>query len=197
MADHSACLRGSAPDQPRRFPLMAWRNHALPYGREEKLGEKLGQVLKDIYIPDDILAQLENSLVSDNGRQELLQKQQRERLEQRLGSVRQRFDRAYTDKLDGKISEEFWERKVAEWQAEGEQIQVAVQSLEQVKPERILDAVKILELANKAYFLYLKQTPTEKAKLLRLVLSNCAMDAVSVYPNLQKAVRPDFPESKK
>ena len=159
---------------------------ALPYIREEKLGEKLGQVLKDIYIPDDILAQLEKSLVSDNGRQESLQRQQRERLEQRLGSVRQRFDRAYTDKLDGKISEEFWERKVAEWQAEEEQIQVAVQNLEPVKPERILDAVKILELANKAYFLYLKQTPTEKAKLLRLVLSNCALDAVSVYPTYRK-----------
>jgi site-specific DNA recombinase len=152
----------------------------------EKLGEKLGQVLKDIYIPDDILSQLEKSLVSDNGRQESLQRQQRERLEQRLGSVRQRFDRAYTDKLDGKISEEFWERKVAEWQAEEEQIQIEIQNLEQVKPERILDAVKILELANKAYFLYLKQTPSEKAELLRLVLSNCAIDAVSVYPTYRR-----------
>ncbi len=70
------------------------------------------------------------------------------------------------DKLDGKISEEFWERKVAEWQGEEEQIQIEIRSLEQVKPERILTAVKILGLANKAYFLYLKQTPAEQAKLL-------------------------------
>jgi len=43
-------------------------------------------------------------------------------------------------------------------------------------------AVRILEHANKAHSLYVTQTPQEKAKLLRMVLSNCAVDAVSVYP---------------
>ena len=90
------------------------------------------------------------------------------------------------DKLDGKISEEFWERKAVEWKAEEEQIQYAMRGLEQVKPERILDGIKILELANKAYFLYVKQTLEEKAKLLRMVLSNCSVDAVSLYPTYRK-----------
>jgi site-specific DNA recombinase len=49
-----------------------------------------------------------------------------------------------------------------------------------------MDSVRILELANKAYFLYLKQPPAEKAKLLRIVLSNCKVDAVSVYPTYRK-----------
>jgi rRNA-processing protein FCF1 len=71
--------------------------------REEELGEKLGQTLKNIYIPDDVLAQLESLLRSDTGRQETLQRQQRERLEQRLGFVRHRFEQAYMDKLDGNL----------------------------------------------------------------------------------------------
>ena len=61
-----------------------------------------------------------------------------------------------------------------------------MRGLEEVKPERILDGIKILELANKAYFLYVKQTPEEKAKLLRMVLSNCSVDAVSLYPTYRK-----------
>ena len=52
--------------------------------------------------------------------------------------------------------------------------------------DRVLDGIRILELANKAYFLYLKQTPAEKAKLLRIVLSNCSVDAVNVYPTYRK-----------
>jgi hypothetical protein len=45
----------------------------------------------------------------------------------------------------------------------------------------------VLVLAgNKAYSLYVKQTPEEKAKLLRLVLSNCSVDAVSLYPTYRK-----------
>ena len=50
----------------------------------------------------------------------------------------------------------------------------------------MLDGVRILELANKAYFLYLRQNPTEQGKLLRIVLSNCLVDSVSLYPTYRK-----------
>ncbi|MGC2726452.1 MAG: hypothetical protein WA224_21005, partial [Candidatus Acidiferrales bacterium] len=53
-------------------------------------------------------------------------------------------------------------------------------------PARTLESVRILELANKAYFLYLKQPPAEKAKLLRIVLSNCKIDAATVDPTYRK-----------
>jgi hypothetical protein len=100
--------------------------------------------------------------------------------------VRQRLDAAHADKLDGKISEEFWTRKSAEWQADEQQIQLAIQALEHVRPERLVDAVRILELANKAHSLYVRQFPFERAKLLKRVLSNCAIDAISLYPTYRK-----------
>jgi hypothetical protein len=43
--------------------------------------------------------------------------QHRVRLQQQLETVRKRMDQAYSDKLDGKISEEFWQRKMTDWQA--------------------------------------------------------------------------------
>lgn len=158
----------------------------LPYFREEELGGRLGEILKDIHIPDAILTQLKRSLLSDKGEQDKQRKQQRERLQQRLEVVRHRVEQAYVDKLDGKITEEFWARQSAHWRQEEEQIRLAVQGLEQASPDRIAEGVKILELANKAYFLYLKQPPTEKAKLLQIVLSNCTVDATSIYPTYRK-----------
>jgi site-specific DNA recombinase len=109
-----------------------------------------------------------------------------QRVQQRLTSVRKRLDQAYLDKLDGKITEELWIRKSAEWQAEEQQIQTAIRALGESKPGRMLGAVKILELANKAYFLYVRQSPSEKAKLLNLVLSNRSIDAISIYPTYRK-----------
>jgi site-specific DNA recombinase len=131
----------------------------LPYMREEVLGNRLGQVLKDIHIPDDVLAKLEHSLL---------------------------HERAYTDKLDGKITEEFWETRFAAWNREEQQVLFALRELEHQSPNRILDGVRILELANKACFLYLKQSPAEQGKLLRILLSNCKVDATSVYPTYRK-----------
>jgi site-specific DNA recombinase len=150
------------------------------------LGDRLGKILRDIYIPDDVLAQLQESLLNDKGRDEEIREQQRRLLEQRLTQVHRRLDLAYQHKLDGKITEEFWERKSAEWQAEERQIVASVESLEAANPDRTLDAAKILELANKAYSLYVKQSPAERAKLLKMVLSNCAIDAVSLYPTYRK-----------
>jgi hypothetical protein len=156
--------------------------------REEALGNRLGQILEDICIPDDVLAQLSDSLLNDKGREEKIRQEQAQRLEQRRGSVRRHLDQAYLDKLDGRISQEFWERKASDSHAEEQQIQMAIQALDQIRPECMLDALRILELANKAYFLYVKQSPGEQAKLLKLVLSNCAIDAVSIYPTYRKPV---------
>jgi len=50
----------------------------------------------------------------------------------------------------------------------------------------MLDGARILELAHKAHFLYLKQTPEEQAKLLKIVVSNCSIDAANVYPTYRK-----------
>lgn len=158
----------------------------LPYMREELLGERLGRIVEDIFIPGSILAQLENSLLNDKGREEAIQGERRTRLRDRLSSVRSRLDQSYTDKLDGKITEGFWTRKSDEWCAEEQRICSEMVALEQTKPERMLDGVRILELAHKAHSLYLKQTPEEQAKLLRLVVSNCSIDAINVYPTYRK-----------
>jgi site-specific DNA recombinase len=90
------------------------------------------------------------------------------------------------DKLDGKISEDFWARKSDEWRTEDQRICAELLALEQIRPERMLDGARILELAHKAHFLYLKQTPEEQAKLLKIVVSNCSIDATSVYPTYRK-----------
>ena len=85
-------------------------------------------------------------------------------LELRLDEVRRRIDQSYTDKLDGKISEDFWQRKTIEWQAEEQRIDKALIELHAGTDDRIRDAKRILELANKAHFLYLTRTPAEQAQ---------------------------------
>jgi DNA invertase Pin-like site-specific DNA recombinase len=158
----------------------------LPYFREEKLGEQLGQILKDIHIPNDILKQLERAMLSDKGRAEACTKADRDRLESKLLQIRRRIDQAYLDKLDGKISEAFWEAKSTEWNEDQQRILAALETLKLRSQDGVQNGLRILELANKAYFLYLRQPPAEKAKLLRIVLSNCKVDAVSVYPTYRK-----------
>ncbi|MGZ4787974.1 MAG: recombinase zinc beta ribbon domain-containing protein [Terriglobales bacterium] len=158
-----------------------------PRFTESEISEKLGEVVKAIHIPDEVMVRIQNSLALHQERSRHEAEAQRTRLEQRLVNVRGKMDKAYDDKLSGTIAEDFWQRKMDDWRNEEQQIQMAISGLKEANNgDRLLSAKRILELANKAHFLYVTQNPTEQAKLLRLVLLNCAIDDVSVYPTYRK-----------
>jgi hypothetical protein len=73
-----------------------------------------------------------------------------------------RFWRGYADKLDGKISEDFWQRQRSQWQAEEQQVKQAMDAMAQPKAEILLDVQRTLELTKKAYSLYLTQKQPNK-----------------------------------
>ena len=107
------------------------------------------------------------------------------------------MDQAYHDKLDAKIPEDFWERRMREWSADEQRIQEALARLEEPVPQRLLTAQRTLELANKAYSLYLTRSSAEQAQLLKMVLLNCTIDATSVHPTYKKPFDLIFQRAKK
>jgi hypothetical protein len=109
---------------------------------QEELGKRLGQILQDIYVPDDVVTQVMQSLSESQTRTDTAKKEQRQKLEHRLSAVRNRMDEAYSDKLDGVISAEFWQRKTAEWHQEEQQILLAMQGLEQASMDTLFDRKK-------------------------------------------------------
>jgi uncharacterized protein YegL len=87
------------------------------------------------------------------------------------------------DKLDGKIPEDFWERKMTEWRTEERQVKLAIDCLAGTEnTDRATDVQRVFELASKAYLLYFSQDSTEKAKLLRMMCSSFSVDAISATP---------------
>jgi len=113
--------------------------------------------------------------------------QERVRLERDLATLRSHMDAAYTDKLDGTITEGFWQRKQADWQTDELRIKSLISGLNEDKcEERLLDVHGILELAQDAYSLYVTRKPAEQAELLKKVLLNCSIDGVSLYPTYKK-----------
>jgi site-specific DNA recombinase len=139
---------------------------STPYFREEEISQKLGDILKNIPVPDHVVARIEASFNRDQERVRADIVSRRERLDKRLLAVRRRMDQAYADKLDGKIPEDFWKCKMSEWCAEEQQIELALNVPSDSYAERVLSAKRILELANKAYSLYVTEPPTPGPEIL-------------------------------
>ena len=170
---------------------------ATPRFTESEIARKLGDILKEIQITDHVLARLQDSLVHDLKQVANNTAAQRSALLQRLTALRRWMDQAYHDKLDAKISEDFWERRMREWSDDEQRIREALAGLEDPAPQRLLTAQRTLELANKAYSLYLTRSSTERAQLLKMVLLNCTIDATSVHPTYRKPFDLIFQRAKK
>ncbi len=159
----------------------------LPRFKEEVLADRLGEPLRGLQVPPAIVSQIVDALRDDQSKMDGKLSAERTRLESRITLVRNRMDAAYADKLDGKISEDFWLRKTGDWQMEEQQAKMALDGLRSAETiDRALNAEKVFELANRAYYLYLSQDSTEKAKLLRMMCSNFSVDAVSATPVWRK-----------
>ena len=159
----------------------------LPRFREQEIAERLGHALRDVTIPPEVARTIETTLQREQVGREDAQARDRARLTHDLEALHRRMDAAYTDKLDGKIAEQFWQRKQQEWEMEEARIQGRIAGLKETSSEdQLLTARRILELAQNAHSLYVTRNPADQADLLRKVLSNCSIDAVSLYPTYRK-----------
>jgi site-specific DNA recombinase len=159
----------------------------LPRFREQEIAEKFGHVVRDVVIPPEVAKRIAKAMERDHVEAGTRVTQEQARLNRELSTLRGRMDAAYCDKLDGKISEDFWQRKQADWEAEEERINARLASLkEPSKDDTLADARRVLELAQRAHSLYVTQKPAEQAELLKTLLLNCAIDDVSLYPTYRK-----------
>jgi hypothetical protein len=108
------------------------------------------------------------------------------RLQQQQLLLRSKLDRAYDDRLNGCISDELWSSKSAELEAELQRLQAEMARHDRASHQYEATGLQILELAQNAYSLYLPERAPEQARLVKMLLSNCAFDRGSLVPTYNK-----------
>ena len=171
---------------------------SLPYMREQEVSDRMGELLKGIHVPETIAQTIVDSLQSDSTRAEAERQKRIEGTQQRIAALRARMDQMYEDKLDSKIDDEFWTRKMNGWREQERKLDSELSSLKvQVTAESVLTVKRIFELANRAHFLYVTRSQAERGQLLKSVLLNCDTDGVSLWPAYRKPFDVIFERAKK
>src|SRR6266566_2000011 len=105
----------------------------------------------------------------------------------RIAALRTRTDQLYEHKLDGKITEEFWARKQAEYSEQERSMETALSSMNRpVSSEPVLTVARIFETVQRAHSLYLTRNYAERGQLLITLLLNCATDGVNLWRTYRK-----------
>jgi DNA invertase Pin-like site-specific DNA recombinase len=156
------------------------------YIREEDLAHLLGELVKQVRIPTELADGVANVLRESQADKEQFVRTTMLRLQQQQLLLRSKLDRAYDDRLGGRISDELWTSKSAELEAELQRVRADMARHEHASHQYETTGLQILELAQSAYSLYVTQNPQEQARLVKTLLSNCTFDRGSLGPTYNK-----------
>jgi hypothetical protein len=107
-------------------------------------------------------------------------------LQNQYKKLQDRIDAMYIDKLDGKVSENFFIRKSEEWGTEQANILRQIEQHQGANRSYLEEGTRLLELAQKAVTLYKKQEMEEKRRLLNFVFSNSTWKDGKLTPVYRK-----------
>ena len=143
-----------------------------PYVREEVLAERFAKELDRLVFDVEVLEWVREALRESHKDAKKHHDEAIARLQAEYSRIQTRIDAMYLDKLDGRITADFFDRKSAEWRQHQDEIQEAITEHRVANQQYLDQGVMLLELAHRSGDLFRKQSPAEKRPLLNFVLSN-------------------------
>jgi site-specific DNA recombinase len=140
--------------------------------REEVLDAQFTAAVNALSFDQTISDWVATALRESHGDEKRYREQAMARLQGEYTRLQSRIDAMYVDKLDGKITAASFVEKAALWRGEQTGILGRMSQHQGANQSYIEDGVRLLELAKRAGKLFEKQVPSEKRKMLKLLLSN-------------------------
>ena len=144
-----------------------------PYVREEVLEERFKALLNRLRFDDEVFALIQTAL------RQSLKAESRERdaaiaaLRAEADRLQRRIEVVYVDKLDGKISDDFYDRMQFQWREERDRCLRDIERHHDADDSYLDAGIAMLKLAGEAHSLFEKRSSSERRSLLGLLLSNC------------------------
>ena len=152
----------------------------LAYVKEREIEQAFAEELKKLKFDDEVMAWIIKALKESHTDQQKYHEETLVRLQAEYKKLQNRIDAIYVDKLDGEISIDFFEKKSQEWRYEQRRIMDSIEQLEDASQSYITEGVQLLELVQKAYDLFIKQSAMEKRRLLNFMVQNSFWDTGSL-----------------
>jgi len=122
------------------------------YVREEELARQFGEALRAIRMDAEVLEWVVTALKTSHADERRYHDEMIAKLQKEYQKLQGRIDAMYVDKLDGKIPEEFFDRKNNEWRAEQADILKKIIKHQNANCSYLDEGVRLLELAQDAKY---------------------------------------------
>jgi hypothetical protein len=133
-----------------------------PYTREEVLTREFANVLQELVIPQPILEWLGDAVLTSDQTEQAARLQTIRKLQARYEHIQVRMETMYLDKLDGRITQEFFDKQSATWRREQDGLLRKIQDIQKATLAPVDQAIDMLRLTSRASEVFLQQPASEQ-----------------------------------
>lgn len=148
-----------------------------PYTRQEMLNKQFADILQGLVIRQPVLDWLADAVLESDRTEQAAREQVIQRSRAKYDQLNARIETMYLDKLEGRITQEFFDKQAAAWRGEQEKILRQIHEVETTRPAPVEQAIDMMRLTSRAAELFLQQTAAEQRRLLRVVVKNATWQA--------------------
>jgi site-specific DNA recombinase len=141
-----------------------------PYAHQSIFTETFAGILQELVIPGPILEWLGDAVLESDRTEHAARDQAIQRLMAQYDRIEARIETMYMDKLDGRITQHFFDRNSATWREEQEALRRKVRDIQTAAPAPIDQAIDILQLTSRASELFLQQPAAEQRRFLQVMV---------------------------
>jgi site-specific DNA recombinase len=160
--------------------------HGAEWLREEELTNQFAQLYKSLQIPKDVIEEITASLRKSHKDKTQFHRTLFDGYQKEYQKYEARIEAMYEDKLDGSITESYYNKKREEFRAKQKEMSDKIARLGFADEEYYVTSEYLLQLANRAYDLFMSSEAEEKRQLLKLTLQNLKLEGKKVEFELVK-----------
>ena len=152
----------------------------IKHVREEELEKIFSEIVGWIYFDSGFLECIKGDWGGSVAEEKRKHSTAISRLQAECQHLQNRIDAAYDDKCDGKISDDYYEKRSGEYRKAQERCRSDIEQHEKDMRSCAEEFEKISELVEKFPPLFARQNTHEKRRLLNLMLSKCVWKVISI-----------------
>lgn len=150
--------------------------HGAEWLTEANLTEQIGKVFKCLQLPEDTVLKILDNLNNTHQEKMNTHNLQYDKLVKEQKDIMTMMDNLYLDRLKGRITEDDYDRFYQSFNDKKADIETRLALLSEAEDNYYITAKYILDLANRAYDLFVSSEVEEKRQLIKLVLSNLRVE---------------------
>ncbi len=154
--------------------------HKCHWLTEETITGQFEELFKSLRLPENAKEQIVDTLRSSHAAKSTFNKQLNDQYNEDYERYENRIEKIYDEYLDGRITEDYHEKKREEYRTKQREIVNSRARLHIADEEYYLTAEYLLELSSNAYELFKSSEPIEKRQILNLILQNLELTGKTI-----------------